>query len=147
MYWASMPSGGETRPLLWVPGTTRVAPFAGEKSSSIQTVFIITGESILSISPGMSLWNPWSPSPGRTILELRLPRIKPDPRKFSSRGKILGWSMVLKNTGSSVGRLLTWRAEPRWACSVPTSCSQRTKALRMASTSSLASTPSTTVKP
>ena len=55
-------------------------PFSAEKSSSIHTVFIITGEAMFNRSAPMSLCSAWFPSPGRTMRALRLPRISVSPR-------------------------------------------------------------------
>ena len=143
----SNPADGSPRPDLCEPGTTRVPPFLAEKSSRSHTVFIITGEAMFNISCGMSLCSVWSPSPGQTIRALRLPRTRVSPRKCSRSGRVRGWSMASWNTLSRTGRLLTWRALPRWVDCVPCSASQRMRASRMADTRSPWSTSCSTTKP
>ena len=86
----SIPSGGPENPLLCDPGTMRVPPFATEKSSSSQTVFTITGESLFNRLARISLWSPCSGSPGRTMRALRLPRMMDSPKTCSMMGRVLG---------------------------------------------------------
>ena len=69
-------------PLLCEPGTMRVGPFSGVKSSSSHTVLTITGDPMFNRSARISLCRPCSDH-GRTMRAFRLPRMICLPRTCS----------------------------------------------------------------